>query len=78
MVNRPYIKDWQISFDAWIAKNFEEFSNSGNLGLCKQIAKKQQYGFLEELSKSYIMLLMKDVEKRIKEQEESKMSDSNA
>lgn len=70
MVNRPYIKDKHLSFDSWIAKNLDEFTESGNMGLCKQIMNKHKYGFLEEFSKSYIMLLMKDVQKRIQEQEE--------
>lgn len=74
MVCWPYIKE-EGNLDTWIAKNLDEFSKSGNIGLVKQIGSWKRY--LEELSRSYIMLNLADVEKRIKEREKDLMSDKS-
>lgn len=76
MTCRGYMKEKRLQDSQWIEKSIEEIIQSKNLGLCKQLDEKKRFEFLEDLSQTYIMLSISDVQKRINSRFREEMKDS--
>lgn len=70
------MKEKRLQDSQWIEKSIEEIIQSKNLGLCKQLDEKKRFEFLEDLSQTYIMLSISDVQKRINSRFREEMKDS--